>query len=182
MHCPGIGQTWARMGEVTPPYTITFVCTGNICRSPMGAVVLRDQLLAAGLGERVVVTSAGTGDWHVGERADNRTLSVLAAHGHDGRRHRARQFRPEDFAVADLVLALDSGHLRALRTLARNETDRAKVHLLRSFDADAAQRGELDVVDPYFGGASEFETTYAVVSAATLGVLSYLQQNLAPTG
>ena len=167
-------------GRVTTPFTVTYVCTGNICRSPVGAVALRDQLVPAGLAGRVAVTSAGTGDWHVGERADPRALAVLSAHGHNGDRHRARQFCPTDFSDADLVLALDRGHLRTLRALARSDADRAKVRLLRSFDPEAAERGELDVIDPYFGGNAEFETTYAVVAAANLGLIAHLSEILDP--
>ena len=50
-----------------PPYRICVVCSGNICRSPIGEIVLREKLRDAGLGDRVVVDSAGTGGWHVGD-------------------------------------------------------------------------------------------------------------------
>ncbi|MGZ8804053.1 MAG: arsenate reductase/protein-tyrosine-phosphatase family protein, partial [Microbacterium sp.] len=79
------------------PFHVVFVCTGNICRSPMADVVFRWFADAAGLGDRVASTSAGTGDWHVGERADQRTIDALDRHGYDGNRHRARQFTHADF-------------------------------------------------------------------------------------
>ena len=65
------------------PYRVTVVCTGNICRSPMGEFILRERFEEAGLGDRVVVDSAGTHSWEVGNPADPRTLAVLARNGHD---------------------------------------------------------------------------------------------------
>lgn len=162
-----------------PDLAVTYVCTGNICRSPMGEVVLRDMLSAEGLDERIVVWSAGTGDWHVGQQADHRARATLRAHGHDGERHRARQFRPDDFADSDLVLALDRSHQRALSRLARTDEDRAKVRLLRSFDDGAWAAGLRDVADPYFGTLADFEDTYAAVWEANLGVVAHLRERLA---
>lgn len=163
------------MGRV---FTVTYVCTGNICRSPIGEVVLRDQLLAEGLADRVEVWSAGTGDWHVGEPADHRARATLREHGHNGERHRAKQFRPGDFEDADLVLALDRSHLRTLTALARTDDDRAKVRLLRSFDPLAEAAGTLDVADPYFGSRADFEDTYRTVVRANLGLIAHLRRVL----
>src|SRR6188472_3018274 len=87
-------------------FRIVFVCLGNICRSPIAEVVMRSLVEEAGLGDRIKVASAGTGDWHVGKRADSRTLDVLTRHGYDGSRHRARQFEASWFDQHDLVLAL----------------------------------------------------------------------------
>ena len=105
------------------PLHVTFVCSGNICRSPMGHVILQRLVTDAGLADDVIVTSSGTGDWHVGEHADPRTIAVLAAHGYDGSHHRAREFDPSDFAELDLVLASDDSHVRALRRLAARTSD-----------------------------------------------------------
>ncbi|HWG64411.1 MAG TPA: hypothetical protein VG253_22200, partial [Streptosporangiaceae bacterium] len=52
------------------PYRVCLVCLGNICRSPMAETVLRSELAAAGLDRAVTVDSAGTGDWHLGQRMD----------------------------------------------------------------------------------------------------------------
>ena len=93
------------------------VCTGNICRSPMGEVILRRMLADEGVGG-VVVTSGGTGSWHIGDGADSRALRILRQHGYDGSGHRARRFEVAWFAQNDLILAADVGHLRALRRLA----------------------------------------------------------------
>ncbi|MEP6479223.1 MAG: low molecular weight phosphotyrosine protein phosphatase, partial [Rhodoglobus sp.] len=88
-------------------FRICFVCTGNICRSPMAEAVFHDLTRKAGCEDAIAVISAGTGDWHVGERSDERTLTALAARGYDGSRHRARQFDPDWFANLDLVVVFD---------------------------------------------------------------------------
>ena len=93
------------------PYRVCFVCTGNICRSPMAESVFRARVAEAGLDGLVEVDSAGTGGWHEGDGADPRTVSVLEANGYDSD-HAARQFQAAWFARLDLVIALDEGHLR----------------------------------------------------------------------
>ena len=98
--------------EPGAPYRVCLVCLGNICRSPMAETVLRAELAAAGLaGETagaVVVDSAGTGDWHVGEMMDPDARKALAGRGHDGSGHRARQFEPSWLSRYDLSLAMDA--------------------------------------------------------------------------
>jgi protein-tyrosine phosphatase len=156
-------------------YRIAFVCSGNICRSPMAEVVVRAKIEDLGLADVVTVESSGTGDWHVGERADRRALAALAARGYDGARHRARQFEPADFPVMDLVVALDVSHQRALRSWARSPRDRAKVRLLRSFDPDA---DDLEVIDPYYGADADFETVLDQLEAAADGLLEHVRREL----
>lgn len=144
-------------------YRVTFVCTGNICRSPMAEHVLRGRLGREGLGARVEVDSSGTGGWHVGDPADHRTVRVLRRHGYTSG-HRARRFKPEWFDNYDLVLALDTGHLQQLRRLARGPQDTAKLRLLRSYDPAAGTR--LDVPDPYYGDDSDFEHVLELLESA----------------
>ena len=76
------------------PYRVCLVCLGNICRSPMAETVLRHFLAEAGLGEAVVLDSAGTGDWHLGERMYPPAREALAGRGYDGSAHRSRQIQP----------------------------------------------------------------------------------------
>jgi protein-tyrosine phosphatase len=155
-------------------YRICFVCSGNICRSPMAEAVLRRMAADAGVGDLIAVDSAGTGEWHIGERADLRTLRALAAAGYDGDSHRARQFEPAWFAGLDLVIALDRGHERTLRSWAATDVDRAKVRLLRSFDPGAATLDgvALDVADPYYDDERAFADVLEQIEAACRGVLS----------
>lgn len=150
-------------------YRVCFVCTGNICRSPMAESVFRAHVAADGLADLVEVDSAGTGGWHEGDGADPRTVSVLEAAGYE-QDHRARQFRSSWFARLDLVIALDAGHLRDLRALAPTAQDAAKVRLLRSYDP-AASATETDVPDPYYGPLDGFEECLELVEAASPGLL-----------
>ncbi|MFG2481641.1 low molecular weight protein-tyrosine-phosphatase [Streptomyces virginiae] len=150
-------------------YRVCFVCTGNICRSPMAESVFRAHVAADGLAALVEVDSAGTGGWHEGDGADPRTVSVLEAAGYE-QDHRARQFRSSWFARLDLVIALDAGHLRDLRALAPTAQDAAKVRLLRSYDP-AASAAETDVPDPYYGPLDGFEECLKLVEAASPGLL-----------
>jgi protein-tyrosine phosphatase len=162
-----------------PPYRIVFVCSGNICRSPMAEVIMRAKLAEAGLAEQVQVDSAGTGGWHVGQGADRRTLVALSGHGYDGRRHRAREFDREWYAERDLVIAADRGHERELRSWAPDDEARAKVRLLRSFDPAAVAAGTLEVDDPWYGDAADFERCLVEVERACAGLVDWLGQSLA---
>ena len=159
------------------PFRVVFVCTGNICRSPMAEVVFRSLASSTGLSARVVSSSAGTGDWHVGERADERTIDALARHGYDGERHRARQFAPADFTQNDLVVALDRSHERILRGWARSETDADKIALLLSFDPAAPS---LDVPDPYYAGPRMFDQVLGMIESASRALFRQLEPAIRP--
>ncbi|UXY20828.1 low molecular weight phosphotyrosine protein phosphatase [Streptomyces cynarae] len=156
-------------------YRVCFVCTGNICRSPMAESLFRARIEEAGLDDRVEVDSAGTGGWHEGDGADPRTVAVLEENGY-GSDHVARQFQSSWFSRLDLVIALDSGHLKALRRLAPTPEDAAKVRLLRSYDP--AADGDLDVPDPYYGGMDGFEECLEMVEAASLGLLAAVREKV----
>ncbi len=154
------------------PFRVIFVCTGNICRSPMAEVVLRTLADAQGLGPRLVSRSAGTGDWHLGERADVRTLEALARRGYDGSAHRAKQFSAASFAENDLIIALDRTHERILRAWARTDDDEGKVTLLRAFDPQASS---MDVPDPYYAGPAMFDSVLSMIETATRGLFRQLE-------
>ncbi|MEU2064622.1 low molecular weight protein-tyrosine-phosphatase [Streptomyces sp. NPDC013455] len=156
-------------------YRVCFVCTGNICRSPMAESVFRTRVAEAGLEDLVAVDSAGTGGWHEGEPADPRTVSVLDEYGYAGE-HVARRFQPSWFARLDLVIALDTSHLKALRRLAPTEEDARKIRLFRSYDPTAG--GDLDVPDPYYGGREGFEECLQMVEAASTGLLAAVRAEL----
>ncbi|MDQ3989245.1 MAG: low molecular weight phosphotyrosine protein phosphatase [Actinomycetota bacterium] len=153
-------------------FHICFVCTGNICRSPTAAIVFTEHLRREGLADRVRVTSSGTGGWHVGNAADPRTARALRRAGYDAT-HVAAQLGPEHLD-ADLLVALDSGHLAALR---RVVPDPGRLALLRSFDPGAG--GDLDVPDPYFdGGERGFDDVLDMVHAAMPGLLAWVRERL----
>lgn len=163
------------------PYTLIVVCTGNICRSPMIELVLRERFEAEGLDQRVRVESAGTTSWEEGSPADPRTLAVLRRNGHAGigaATHVARKFRRSWLAEADLVLAADRGHLRDLRRLATTQEERDKIRLYREFDPQAVADGTLDMDDPWYGDDATFDRTYAEVVAASAGLVDYVRARL----
>ncbi|MGI8697026.1 MAG: low molecular weight protein-tyrosine-phosphatase [Mycobacteriales bacterium] len=159
-------------------YRVCFVCTGNICRSPMAERVFASMVADAGLSGAIVVDSAGTGGWHVGGGADPRAVRTLTEHGYDGRGHVARQLDPSWFAERDLIVALDSGHLADLRAAARDDRDSAKVVLLRAYDPLAMADGTLDVEDPYYDGESGFADRLAQIEQACAGLLRHIRDEL----
>lgn len=151
---------------------IVFVCTGNICRSPMGEIILKKAVADAGLESDVRITSCGTGGWHIGDGADYRAVNELARAGYDGSKHRAAQLG-DDHREADLLIALDQGHYRALMSAGY---DKNRVRLLRSFDPDAGD--DLDVADPYYGTEKDFTTTRTQIEAAVDGMMEWINEQL----
>ena len=157
------------------PYRIAFVCTGNICRSPMAEIVTRSMADAAtlsdgvALGQHLVVTSAGTGPWHEGEPMDRRTRAALLRGGYPDHPHIAHQVAKSGLAQSDLVVALDRRHQQTLRSLG---ADRARLFLLRSFDQ--ASGAAADVPDPFYGDEAEFDTCLAIIAAGCGGLVAAL--------
>ncbi|MGB0102357.1 MAG: low molecular weight protein-tyrosine-phosphatase [Nocardioides sp.] len=143
------------------------VCLGNICRSPMAHVVLEQRLAEAGLGDRVEVTSSGTGGWHVGDPMDRRAAATLTTAGYDATRHRARQWTGHD--DTDLVLAMDEANLADIG----GPSDR--VRLFRDFDP--LEPGGA-VPDPYYGGDSGFEEVLAMVERTAAALVVALEARL----
>ncbi|NKY24214.1 low molecular weight phosphotyrosine protein phosphatase [Cellulomonas denverensis] len=157
------------------------VCTGNICRSPMAEVVLRDRLERAGLADRVVVDSTGVSDEEHGNPIDRRARAALAARGYPVPHRAARQVRPDDLAHRDLVLAMTASHARALRRIGGGQ---APVVMYRSFDPAAPEVTDrdsehlLDVDDPWYGGPENFELCLDEIEAAADGVVEHVRSAL----
>lgn len=153
---------------------VVTICTGNICRSPMAEVVLRDRVESSPLAGRVHVESAATTGWEVGSPMDPRARRVLRAAGYvdpaiDS--HRARQVTARQLREADLVLAATHEHVRALRRVLGGE-EAPQVRLVRAFDPAS---GEVDLDDPWYGDVPDFEDCLAQIEAAGDGVLAHLR-------
>ena len=160
------------------PYRIALVCLGNICRSPMADVVLNDRLASAGLDRDVVVVSAGTGDWHVGNPMDRRAAALLTSHGYDASRHRAQLFESHWFEEQDLVLAMDESNAADLRSEFGDALDDpARLKLFREFDP-RARDGDREVPDPYYGGDDGFATVLSIVERTCDEIVSALDREL----
>ena len=150
---------------------VSFVCSGNICRSPTAEVVMRRLVRDAGRDD-VEVESAGTGGWHAGDDMDARAAQELRRGGYEFDVHRARQFRPADFDRLDVVVALDETHRRELLALARSTEEQAQVLLLGELSsADAA---DPSVPDPYYGGPGGFADVLARVERGCRALLDGL--------
>lgn len=155
---------------------VTFICTGNICRSPMAEKMFAHQIRERGLDSHVRVTSAGTGDWHVGCEADERASRVLHAHGYPTA-HCAEQLS-SDHLNADLVVALGRNHMRMLAHLG---VPHDRIKLLRSFDPRSGTHA-LDVEDPYYGANADFAETFEVIEASLPGLHDWVDEQLVLRG
>jgi protein-tyrosine phosphatase len=157
------------------PISVLFVCLGNICRSPLAEAVFRGVVTEAGLEDRFRIDSAGTSGYHAGEPPDRRTAAVAARRGVtvDGR---SRKMLASDLRAFDYVLVMDAENLRAVQRLAAGAGPGAapEIRLFREFDADGD--GDLDVPDPYYGGAGGFEEVHDLVERSARGLLDHIRQ------
>ena len=158
----------------TDQYKILFCCMGNICRSPSAEGVFRAAVDEAGLSGRVIIDSAGTHGYHVGEPPDTRSQRHAARRGYDLSRQRARQVEDADFARFDLIVAMDHDNLALLRA----QCPSSHAHKLRLM-MDFAPAAGIDVVpDPYYGGASGFERVLDLLEQASSGLLVEVRRQL----
>ncbi len=155
----------------TAPISVCFVCLGNICRSPTAEGIFLQLVEQAGLSDRFVIDSAGTGASHVGEKADPRSREYAESRGIP-LPSISRQFVAGDFDRFDYVIAMDGRNHRDLERLA-DADQRAKLHMLRSFDANL--RGSLDVPDPYYGGGDGFARVFNMCQAGCQGLLAHIR-------
>ena len=152
---------------------VAVICTGNICRSPMAEVIVRHEVDAdQSLRGRVVVTSAGTANWHVGRPIDQRARDALDRAGFVGAASRAAHADSRYMEGQDLVLVMTREHLHEMR---ERSGHRADVALLRSFEAPGR---DLEVADPYYGTTSDFDECCAVLSRSIPHLTSEFRRRL----
>ncbi len=153
---------------------LLFVCLGNICRSPTAEGVMRHLIREEGLEDSIELDSAGTGSWHIGRSPDERSAAAALVRGIELGGH-ARQVDAADLEAFDLILAMDRANYEELHAMAADPAARERVKLLREYDPEAVAAGELEVPDPYYGGADGFEEVLDVVTRACEGLLNEIR-------
>lgn len=154
---------------------ICFVCQGNIIRSPLAENLVRHLVKKRGLSGKYQLDSAGTSAFHVGESPDRRMRQVAAEHGFEYT-GQARQFLQEDLNTFDLILVMDKNNRLIVESMAKDENQLKKIHMMREFDPQGNEG--LDVPDPYYGGIKGFEETFQIVKRSTEGLLEVLESGL----
>ena len=150
---------------------ILFVCLGNICRSPLAEGIMLSLNAKLQLGW--TIDSAGTSNYHIGEAPDSRSISNAAKHGVNLSTLRARQFKQEDFAKFDYVLAMDKNNLNNVLQLAATDAEKKKAFLFLEFVNHKTLK---EVPDPYYGSSEDFEQVFQLVYEACLSLVNQLQQ------
>jgi protein-tyrosine phosphatase len=154
--------------------SVLFVCMGNICRSPTAEAVFRAEIDAAGLAQRVKVTSAGTHAYHIGKPPDRRAQAAALVRGIDMSAQRAQEIS-RDLLRADYVLVMDEENRR---DVARRFPD-VRVEKFMSYAPGAVrERYGDDVPDPYFGAEDGFEQVLDMLEAASEGLLEVVRARL----
>jgi protein-tyrosine phosphatase len=158
-----------------PEVTISMVCLGNICRSPMAAAILHNRRSEIS-SPKIIVDSSGTGAWHVGEGPNPHSKQTWEKHGlkYD---HTAKKFSKNDFYASDLILVMDSSNYANVMALA-NEDVKHKVFYLRQFDESLrnAKVEDIEVPDPYSLAIGHFEAVYEMLDKAVTGLLKELSR------
>jgi protein-tyrosine phosphatase len=152
--------------------SVLFVCMGNICRSPTAEAVFRHYVENAGLTGRILIDSAGTHDYHIGDPPDSRAQRAALQRDYDMSGLRGRQVEEGDFHRFDYVLAMDMANLAILQRLAPSSSN-AQVRLFLGY---ARHHAEREVPDPYYGGADGFERVLDMVEDAAEGLLLHIRQ------
>jgi protein-tyrosine phosphatase len=153
------------------PVSVLFVCMGNICRSPTAEGVFRHRVEAAGLACDIVIDSAGTHGYHVGEPPDKRSMEFASRRGYDLSAQRSRKVAATDFAAFDRVLAMDHDNLRLLEAACPPQ-HRLKLGL---FMAHASRSASAVVPDPYYGGERGFDVVLDYIEDASDGLIAALR-------
>lgn len=151
------------------PIHVVMVCTGNICRSPTAEAVLRALAEKSGLGDRLIVDSAGIEAYHVGAPPDARSQEHAMRRGYQLGALRARQVCAADFDGVDWLLAMDRWHLAALKRRCA-PARQGSLRLLMDFSGKPGT----EVPDPYYGGPADFERVLDLVEAGCEGLLQAL--------
>lgn len=151
---------------------ILMVCLGNICRSPLAEAILRKKAQENSL--QLIIDSAGTSNFHVGENPDIRTIRNALKNGIDVSTLFARQFNADDFDNFDIIYTMDHSNYSNVIALARNESDINKVRMILN---ELYPNENRTVPDPYFGGEEGFQLVFELLNAACDMIIEKIKNN-----
>ncbi len=147
---------------------ILMVCLGNICRSPLAHGILESKLPS----DKFTVDSAGTGDYHIGQLPDHRSIATAKAYGIDISHQRCRQFERSDFDTYDIIYVMDHSNYENVVKLARDGDDISKIQLILDDVSSSSQ----EVPDPYWGNSKDFEEVFTLLNDACENIAKNLTQ------
>ena len=160
-------------GNQAEKIKVAFVCLGNICRSPLAEGVFRSVVREAGLEDRFQIDSSGTGDWHVGDGADQRMRQTALRYDVSLDAHCARQFAARDLVRYDHIFVMDKNNLHDVLYFDNEDRYGHKVRLFREFDPEPE---DYQVPDPYWSGDEGFEKVYRIVERTSRVLLDRLAE------
>lgn len=152
---------------------VLFVCLGNICRSPMADGVFQQMVKEVGLADQIMVDSAGTSRYHIGDQAHSGTRKILKEHGVDYR-GRARQMLADDLQLFDYVLVMDQSNLSNIQAMTISSDETADVALFLQYAHDDGKVNVLEVPDPYYD--NRFEAVYDLVYKGSQALLAHIRE------
>ncbi|MDX8376986.1 MAG: low molecular weight protein-tyrosine-phosphatase [Mariprofundales bacterium] len=147
---------------------VVFVCLGNICRSPLAEVIVRYRAEERGLTKQFTFSSAGTGDWHIGNGADKRSCHIANRYNLDLSNHRAQQIRSDNYKQWDRFVVMDQDNLSNLLAMG---IPSSQIIMMRQFESSSTIA---DVPDPYYGRTDGFEDVYQILINNADAVLDWL--------
>ena len=149
---------------------ITMVCYGNICRSPMAAAVLHNKVASIEK-PKIIVDSAGTSHWHVGQGPNPPSKRTWEKAGYSFN-HVASQFNYSRLVAADLVLVMDNHNHQEVSKFVTSDKEERKIFYLREFDPTKPE--SVEVPDPYSLPDEAFDNVLQMVEKATDGLIKQL--------
>lgn len=165
------------------PYVVMTVCTGNICRSPMAEIVLRNEFKLRGLSDVVAVKSCGVSDEEYGNPIDSRAQRELKSRGYSlPLSHFAHRIERDEIEETNLFLPMTASHMQSLLRIIPPQK-RGLVHMYRSFDPQlpkpqAGREAALDLADPWYGGPKEFEIAMDQVEECAPYIVDWVEAHI----